>query len=91
MSLSIGKAAPAVTAPAQETPAKTKEAGLQFEAIFVRQMLGSAGVAGHGGFAEMAVDAVATAVTAAGGLGLGRAIAQSIDKARITFEKQEDK
>lgn len=77
-----GAAAAATTATASkaaEKDPKLDKAGKEFEAIFVRQMLGSAAVAGKGGFAEMGVEALANAVTAGGGLGLGRAIADSLD------------
>ncbi len=62
---------------------KTKEdaakVGREFEAIFVRQMLSNTKVAGKGGgYADMAVEALATSITAAGGLGMGRAIEQAL-------------
>lgn len=82
MSLPISKlsaaSAPAAAASKEADP-KIEKAGKDFEAIFLRQMLGSAAVAGRGGFAEMGVEALANAVTAGGGLGLGRAIADSLD------------
>lgn len=53
--------------------------GRDFEAIFVRQMLTSTKVAGKsGGYADMAVEALASSITAAGGLGMGRAIEQAL-------------
>lgn len=53
--------------------------GREFEAIFVRQMLASTKVAGKGGgYADMAVEALASSITAAGGLGMGRAIEQAL-------------
>ena len=41
-------------------------------------MLTSASVAGKGSYSDMGVEAVASAVTAGGGLGLGRAIQQAL-------------
>ena len=53
--------------------------GRDFEAIFVRQMLASTKIAGkNGGYADMAVEALASSITAAGGLGMGRAIEQAL-------------
>ena len=53
--------------------------GREFEAIFVRQMLSSAKIAGKGGgYADMAVESLATSITAGGGLGMGRAIEQAL-------------
>lgn len=66
------------------TPAKkdhTKEirdAADAFEAILLRQMLSSAKVAGKGSYSDMGTEALAGAVSKAGGLGLGRAIEQAI-------------
>jgi Rod binding domain-containing protein len=69
-------AAPAKAAKAKED---VKKVGRDFEAILVRQMLTSCKVAGKsGGYADMAVEALASAVTAGGGLGLGRAIEASL-------------
>lgn len=57
----------------------TAKVGREFEAIFVRQMLASTKVAGKGGgYADMAVEALASSITAAGGLGMGRAIEQAL-------------
>lgn len=58
--------------------ADIKQAAAAFEAILVRQMLGSAKVAGKGNYSDMGVEALATAVTQGGGLGLGRAIEDAI-------------
>ena len=58
-----------------------KKAAAQFEAILVRQMLQSASVAGKGSYADMGVEALSTAVTSGGGLGLGRAIEHAVGKA----------
>lgn len=48
--------------------------GQDFEAILVRQMLSKAKVGGEGAYGDMAVEAMANAVTKGGGLGLGRVI-----------------
>ena len=73
------KAEPA--AKAKETSADIKQAAAAFEAILVRQMLASASVAGKGNYADMGVEALATAVTQGGGLGLGHAIEHAIGQA----------
>ncbi len=73
---SATKAEPA--AKAKETSADIKQAAAAFEAILVRQMLASASVAGKGSYADMGVEALSTAVTQGGGLGLGHAIEQAI-------------
>ena len=68
----------------EDTKAKddTAKVGREFEAIFVRQMLTSTKVAGKsGGYADMAVEALASSITAAGGLGMGRAIEQALGQA----------
>lgn len=71
-----------VVAPAEAKPGKREDAdkvGREFEAILVRQMLSSTHVAGkEGGYADMGVEALATSIGAAGGLGLGRAIADTL-------------
>ncbi len=68
-------------APPKEASREIKEAAAAFEAILVRQMLASSSVAGKGNYAEMGVEALATAITAGGGLGLGHAIEQAIGRA----------
>jgi Rod binding domain-containing protein len=72
---------------AQEAKAKenAQKAGRDFEAILLRQMLTSAKVAGKGGYSDMAIESLATSITSAGGLGMGRAIedALSAHKAHI--------
>ena len=62
----------------KETAADIAQAAAAFEAILVRQMLASAQVAGKGNYADMGVEALSTAVTQGGGLGLGRAIEHAI-------------
>ncbi len=75
-------AAPPIKTPDPAELKKTEEAGKGFEAIFVRQMLASANVAGKSGYADMAVEAIASAVTAGGGIGLARAIEDALAKHR---------
>lgn len=58
-----------------------KKAGRDFEAILVRQLLSQAKVAGKGGYGDMAIESLASSVTSAGGLGLGRAIEQALSRA----------
>ncbi|MBX3209335.1 MAG: hypothetical protein KF764_30155 [Labilithrix sp.] len=84
MSFRIQAPAPAAPAPGSETKAAEDVAkvGRDFEAILVRQMLSSTKVAGKGGgYADMAVEALASSISAAGGLGMGRAIEQAISAA----------
>jgi hypothetical protein len=79
MSARIASPTPVTAAKPEEDKArKAAEAGRGFEAILVRQMLASANVAGKSGYADMAVEAIADAVTSAGGLGLGRAIEDAL-------------
>jgi len=67
------------TSPAARAKDDAAKVGREFEAIFVRQMLASTKVAGRGGgYADMAVEALASSITAAGGLGMGRAIEQAL-------------
>ena len=65
---------------AKETAADIKKAAAAFEAILVRQMLASSSVAGKGNYADMGVEALSTAVTQGGGLGLGHAIERAISQ-----------
>ncbi|MBX3258134.1 MAG: hypothetical protein KIS78_12250 [Labilithrix sp.] len=80
--------APPPNAPAPSAgEAKAKEdaakVGRDFEAILVRQMLSSTKVAGKGGgYADMAIESLASSISAAGGLGMGRAIEQAIAAAQ---------
>lgn len=74
-------------AKAKETAEDIKKAAAAFEAILVRQMLASASVAGKGSYADMGVEALSTAVTQGGGLGLGHAIEQAIGQAHRAPER----
>lgn len=56
-----------------------KKVGQDFEAILVRQMLSQAHIGGKGGYADMANEALATAVTKGGGLGFGKVISQHLE------------
>ena len=58
--------------------ADAAKAGRDFEAILLRQMLGTSKVAGKGGYSDMAVESLATSITAAGGLGMGRALEDAL-------------
>jgi len=59
--------------------AEAAKAGRDFEAILVRQLLAQTNIAGKGGgYGDMAVEALATSVTSAGGMGLGRAIEEAL-------------
>lgn len=86
---------PTPTRTASGAPAKkdhTKEirdAADAFEAILLRQMLSSAKVAGKGSYSDMGTEALAGAVSKAGGLGLGRAIEQAIGQAHHSATHQD--
>lgn len=58
--------------------ADAKKVGQDFEAILVRQLLAQTNLGGKGGYADMATEALATAVTKGGGLGLGKVIEQHL-------------
>lgn len=61
--------------------AKLKEAAQQFEAIFVRQLLKGAkitGKMGDSGYGSMALEALSSGLTQRGGIGLAKAIEDSI-------------
>ncbi len=83
-------AAPAMV---QETPAQKKSkaletAGREFEAIFVRSLLKSSPLAGKGDvYGDMAVDAMATSVTAGKGLGLADLIRKAVEKNEEALKK----
>ena len=58
--------------------ADAEKVGRDFEAILVRQMLSKANVAGKGGYSDMAIEGLATSITSAGGLGLGKVISEQL-------------
>lgn len=67
--------------------AKVHKAAQEFEAMFVRQILTAAKVGGHdkaSGYDGMAVDAIASAVTQGGGLGLARQIEDALSHSGAT-------
>lgn len=68
-------------APSADDVKKTEDAakvGRDFEAILVRQMLAKTNIGGKGGYGDMASEAFASAVTAGGGLGFGKVIADQL-------------
>jgi Rod binding domain-containing protein len=76
-------ASPASSAAASTDPrraAKLHTAARAFESILVKQLLSAAKVGGQNpsGYADMAVDALATGVEKAGGLGLARRIEETL-------------
>lgn len=78
---------PQAATPLSPEAARAKQAadnakvGRDFEAILVRQMLSQTKVAGSGGgYADMAIEALATSITAAGGLGMGKALEAALSK-----------
>jgi Rod binding domain-containing protein len=72
--------------------AKVHKAAQEFEAMFLRQILSSAKVGGShakkSGYDGMAVDAVASAVSEGGGLGLAHQIEDAITRASIGATKK---
>lgn len=63
---------------------KLKQAAQQFESIFVRQLLKNSkitGSMGDSGYGSMALEALSNGVTERGGLGLAKAIEDSIRSA----------
>ena len=58
--------------------ADADKVGRDFEAILVRQMLSKANIAGKGGYSDMAIEGLATSITSAGGLGLGKVISEQL-------------
>ncbi len=88
MKIAAPPAPPTIAAPSPEgATAKRSEkdevgkVARDFEAILLRQMLDHAHVAGKGGgYADMAVEALATSIGAAGGLGMGRAIEAALSR-----------
>lgn len=63
---------------AAKSKADAEKVGRDFEAIMLRQMLAKANVAGKSGYADMAVEGLASSISAAGGLGLGKIIAEQL-------------
>jgi hypothetical protein len=57
--------------------------GAEFEAILVRQLLAQTKVAGKGGYADMAVESLATSISSAGGLGMSRAIRDALSRTHM--------
>lgn len=77
--------------PAEQVASKGSEAAQQFEQIFLRQLVGSlmqtaktggkSQMAGSGVYDSMVVDALATSISAKGGIGLAELIEQRMDQA----------
>jgi Rod binding domain-containing protein len=60
---------------------KLEKAAGEFESLFVKQLLKEAKIGGDpksGGYADMAVDALATGIQRGGGLGLAKRIEQAL-------------
>jgi Rod binding domain-containing protein len=91
MSIKVAPLMPQVPpqAPPRETEkpadAKLHKMAQEFEAVFVRQLLSAAKLGGSAkkedGYDGMAVDALASAVTGGGGLGLARQIEEALSHA----------
>jgi Rod binding domain-containing protein len=75
---------------ADKTDAALKKVAAEFESALVRQLLQSAKVGGKQadkGYGSMAVDALASGLSAGGGLGLARAIEAALAHAQMTPKK----
>ena len=87
----VAIAAPAAdpkTQAAQKKDHELRVAAREFEAIFVRSLLKNSPMAGKGdAYGDMAVDALATSVTAGRGLGLGDLIRNAVEKADQALKK----
>jgi len=87
----VGQTPPRTGEIAKPTPkaksvgdARLHKAAEEFEAMFVRQLLANAKIGGkekEDGYDGMAVDALASAVTKGGGLGLAHQIEEAIRRA----------
>lgn len=65
---------------------KLHEAAVQFEAVFIRQLLKASRFAedmGSSGYGGMALEALADGVTGQGGLGLAKAIEDTLLKSKL--------
>lgn len=62
---------------------KLKQAAQEFESLLIKQLLTAAKMGGEakGGYADMGIDALATGVEKAGGLGLARRLEQALSPA----------
>jgi Rod binding domain-containing protein len=68
---------------------KIREAARQFEAVFLRQLLKTAKFGagmGEGGYGGMVVEALASGVSQQGGLGLAKAIEDSLSRVQLSQE-----
>lgn len=82
------RAAHAPPTAAEKKKSDLEKAGREFEAIFVRSMLKSSPIAGKGDvYGDMAVDAMATSVTAGKGLGLADLIRKAVEKNEEALKK----
>jgi Rod binding domain-containing protein len=82
--------APIVATPGAVSPAtdprlsKLRQAASEFESLLLKQLLAAAKIGGNGsdekasGYADMAVDALATSIERGGGLGLAHRIEQAV-------------
>lgn len=84
-----GQASKAGGPPKKDKTKEIRDAADAFEAILLRQMLASAKVAGKGSYSDMGTEALAGAVSKAGGLGLGRAIEQAIGQSHHAVTHQD--
>jgi Rod binding domain-containing protein len=75
--------------PESSEAAKLHSAATQFEAVFVRQLLKAAKFGeemGSSGYGGMALEALADGVTRQGGLGLAKAIEDTLRKSELTAQ-----
>ncbi len=77
----IANRTPAVPAVKDARTEKLEKAAGEFESLFVKQLLKEAKIGGDqksGGYADMAVDALASGIQRGGGLGLAKRIEQAL-------------
>lgn len=89
MTTAVGTVSPVATAttdPAHENRKVTSKVAREFEEVFLHQILQSSHVLGKGdssGYAGMALDALASGLSQAGGVGLARTLQSVIDRAQM--------
>ncbi len=73
------------TAPKTDRTEKLHHAAKELESLFVKQLLTAAKMGGEakGGYAEMSIDALASGVEKAGGLGLAQRIEQALSPSAL--------
>jgi Rod binding domain-containing protein len=75
---------------ASEHAEKLHRAAQEFESLLIKQLLSAAKMGGQakGGYADMGVDALATGVEKAGGLGLARRLEEAISPHTVDHNRR---